>query len=188
MRKRRIAPAAGLLFICASLMYSSPHGEKALWIEVKEKGEHKTTIAVTEAIARQILESDENDAPFAKNGKSEFITKEMLRSVLDGREESVVAKDEDGSEAKLFMADLSVPERREGTAKLVLETFKSGSRTFRLALPEIEMEATDAENGGTGIIDMRLGWKGLLPFLAKEGGAIYINTAKDDTEVWLYVD
>ena len=112
----------------------------------------------------------------------------MLRSVLDGREESVVAKDEDGSEAKLFMADLSVPERREGTAKLVLETFKSGSRTFRLALPEIEMEATDAENGGTGIIDMRLGWKGLLPFLAKEGGAIYINTAKDDTEVWLYVD
>ena len=42
--------------------------------------------------------------------------------------------------------------------------------------------------GGTGIIDMRLGWKGLLPFLAKEGGAIYINTAKDDTEVWLYVD
>jgi hypothetical protein len=155
---------------------------------MKEKGEHKTTIAVTEAVARQLLESDGKDTPFVKNGKNELITREMLRSVLDGREESVVARDEDGSEAKLYMADLSVPEHGERTAKLVLETYKSGSRTFRLALPEIEMEATAAENGGTGIIDMRLGWKGLLPFLAKEGGAIYINSVTDDTEVWLYVD
>jgi hypothetical protein len=31
-------------------------------------------------------------------------------------------------------------------------------------------------------------WRGLLPFLAKEGGAIYINTEKEETEVWLYVE
>ncbi len=188
MRKRRIVPAAGLLFICSGLLYSFPHGENALWIEIKEKGEHKTTIAVTEAIARQLLESDGKGTPFGKDGKDELITKEMVRSVLDGKEESVEARDENGSEAKLFMSDLKVPEHGGGTDKLVLETYKSGSRTFRLSLPEIEMEAADGENGGTDVIDMRIGWKGLLPFLAKEGGAIYISTAKDDTEVWLYVD
>ena len=31
-------------------------------------------------------------------------------------------------------------------------------------------------------------WRGLLPFLAKEGGAIYINTEKEETEVWLYLE
>ena len=52
----------------------------------------------------------------------------------------------------------------------------------------IEIEASDEENGGTGSIETSIGWKGLLPFLAKEGGAIYINTDKDETEVWLYVE
>lgn len=191
MKTRRSVPAAGLLFICSGLLYALPHGERALWIEVKENGEPKTTIAVTEAIAREFLESDAKETPFGKkgkNGKDELITKEMVRSVLDGTEESVEARDDNGSEAKLYMSDLNIPDHRRGTDKLVLETYKSGTRTFRLALPGIEMESADGENGGTDVIDMRIGWKGLLPFLAKEGGAIYISTAKDDTEVWLYVD
>jgi hypothetical protein len=181
-------PVAPLLFICSSLLLASTHGEKALWIEVKEKGEHTTTIAMTELIARQLLESDETKVHFAKKGKKDLITREMLRSVLDGREESVEARDEDGSEVKLSMADLNVPAHKEGKGKLVLETYKSGSRTFRIALPEIEIEASDEEHGGTGSIETSIGWKALLPFLAKEGGAIYINTDKDETEVWLYVE
>jgi hypothetical protein len=65
---------------------------------------------------------------------------------------------------------------------------KSGSRTFRIALPEIELETSDEEDGGTGSIETSIGWKALLPFLAKEGGAICINTDKDETEVWLYAE
>jgi hypothetical protein len=174
--------------MCSSVTPAFPRGERALWIEVKEKGEHKTTIAMTEAIARQLLEADETKVHFSKDGKKDLITREMLRSVLDGREESVVAKDEDGSEAKLYMADLNVPGHKGAKGKLVLETYKSGSRTFRIALPEIEIEASDEEDGGTDSVEMSIGWKGLLPFLAKEGGAIYINSDKDENEVWVYVE
>ena len=159
-----------------------------LWIEVKEKGDHKTTIAVTEPIARQLLESDETKVHLAKKGNKDLITREMLRLVLDGQEESVEARNEDGSEVKLFMADLKVPGHKGAKGKLVLETYKSGSRTFRIALPEIELEASDEEDGGTGRIETSIGWKALLPFLAKEGGAIYIDTYEDETEVWLYVE
>jgi hypothetical protein len=188
MRARHFIPVAGLLFICSGALPASSSGEKALWIEVKDKADHRTTIAMTEPIARQLLESDETKVHFAKKGKKDLITRDMLKSVLDGREESVEARDEDGSEAKLYMADLKVPGHRGGNGKLVFETYKSGSRTFRIALPEIELEASDEENGGTGRIETSIGWKALLPFLAKEGGAIYLNTEKDDTEVWLYVE
>ena len=188
MRARHFIPVAGLLFICSSAHPAPSSGEKALWIEVKDKGDQKTTIAMTEPIARQLLESDETKVHFAKKGKKDLVTREMLKSVLDGREESVEAREEDGSEAKLYMADLKVPGHNGGKGKLVLETYKSGSRTFRIALPEIELEASDEEDGGTGRIETSIGWKALLPFLAKEGGAIYINTDKDDTEVWLYVE
>lgn len=186
MKARVFMLVAGLLFICSSVLPASPFREKALWIEVKEKGDHKTTIAMTEPIARQLLESDETKVHLAKKGNKDLITREMLRLVLDGQEESVEARDEDGSEVKLFMADLKVPGHKGEKGKLVLETYKSGSRTFRIALPEIEIEASDEENGES--IDMSIGWKGLLPFLAKEGGAIYIDTYKDETEVWLYVE
>lgn len=155
---------------------------------MKEKEDHRTTIAISEPIARQLLDSDEAKVRFAKKGNHDLITREMLRSVLDGREESVEVRDENGSEVKLYMADLKVPGNKGGKGKLVLETYKSGSRTFRMALPEIEIEASDEEDGGTAHIETSIGWKGLLPFLAKEGGVIYINTDKDETEVWLYVE
>jgi len=181
-------PLAGLLFICSSALTGCPPRERALWIEVKDKGDHKISIAITEPIARLLLESDERKVHLTKGREKDPFTREMLRSVLDGREESVEARNDDGSEVKLFMADLAVPGNDEGKGKLVLETYKMGSRTFRIALPEIEMEASNEEDSGTGSIEMNIGWKGLLPFLAKEGGAIYINVEKDETEVWLYVE
>jgi len=188
MRARQFILVAGLLSICSSLLPASPPVEKALWIEVKQNGDRKSTIAMTESIARQLIESDEPEGRFAKNGEKDFITREMLKLVLDGREESVEARDEDGSEVKLYMADLRVPGHQGGNGRLILETYKSGSRTFRIALPEIDIEASDEENGGIGSIEMCIGWKGLLPFLGKEGGAIYVVSDEDETEVWVYVE
>jgi hypothetical protein len=161
MSTRHFMAVAGLLFICSSVLLAALPREKALWIEVKERGGHRTTIAMTEPIARLLLESDETKVCPVKKGRQDLITREMLRSVLDGREESVEARDEDGSEAKLYMDDLKVPGTRGGNGKLVLETYKSGSRTFRLALPEIEIEASDEEDGGTANIETTIGWKGL---------------------------
>ena len=37
-------------------------------------------------------------------------------------------------------------------------------------------------------VNVSFGWKALLPFLAKVGGAVYINDQQDNTEVWLYVE
>jgi hypothetical protein len=186
MRTPHFLVAAGLLFLCTSVLQGSPHRENALWIEVKEKGANKTTIAMTEPIARLLLKSDESKVHLTTEGKRDLVTRAMLESVLEGREESVEVRDEDGSEAKLFMADLKVPGEKGGEGKLVLETYESGSRTLRIALPEIEIEASDEEEGG--FIEISIGWKGLLPFLAKEGGAIYVTNEKEDTEVWLYVE
>ena len=85
MRARLFMLVAGLLFICSSVLSASPPREKALWIEVKDKGDHKSTIAMTEHIARQLLESDETKVHLAKKGNKDLITREMLRLVLDGR-------------------------------------------------------------------------------------------------------
>jgi len=188
MRARLFIPVVGLLFICAGVLAASPPHEKALWIEVSEKGCHKATVAVTEFAARQLLECEDLGYHFSKNGVNDLITQEMLRQVLDGDEECVEARDEDGSEVKLYMADLDVPGRHGENGKLILETYKSGSRTFRLALPEIEIEASNAEDEGSGSIGLNIGWRGLLPFLAKEGGAIYLVSDEDQTEVWVYVE
>lgn len=187
MRARRLMSVACLLFVCTSALLAFPPREKALWIKVMEKGDHKTTIAVTEAIVRHVLESDNPEKHFAMDGEENPITREMLRSVLDGEEESVKVRDDDGTEIELTMSDLDVPGDKGSRGKLVLETYKDGSRTFRMSLPEIEIEACDDEDDGSGFIEMNIGWKGLLPFLAEEGGAIYIESDEDETEVWVYV-
>jgi hypothetical protein len=37
-------------------------------------------------------------------------------------------------------------------------------------------------------VKINFGWKALLPFLAKGGGAVFIKDQDDDTEVWIYVE
>ena len=186
--RRWVVCTLGLLLLCSGfLLASQPHSEKALWIEVKEKGNQQTTIAMTEGIARQLLESDETKVNFSEKGKRDLITREMLTAVLEGRQESAEVRDpEDGSEAKIYMKDLDVPGKGDGKNRLVLATYKSGRETFRIALPEIEMESHDERSND--FVKINFGWKGLLPFLAKEGGAVYIEDGKDDTEVWIYVE
>jgi hypothetical protein len=185
---RNVLTGFAVLILFSTTLLAS-HSEKALWIEVKEKGNIKTTIAVTEGIAWQLVESKQTKANFSGKGKKDVITKEMLRAVLDGREKSIVVRDsEGGSEVKIYLKDLDIPGKERGKDRLVLETYKSGQKKFSIGLPDIEVEEAGEDSGAGDLVKLSFGWKGLLPFLAKAGGAVYVKDYKGDTEVWVYVE
>ncbi len=162
------------------------HTEKALWIETREHGKLKSTMAVTEDIARHVVKSDDTEVNFGDDDK-DLITKEMVLDVLDGRERKVTAKDSNGDEeVTLFMKDLDVPGSVGDKDRLILATFKEGKKTFSMTLPDIEVESK--EDNSNAMETYHIGWKALLPFVAKHGGALYTKDYKDDTEVWLYVE
>ena len=173
------------MLICSGMLWSSCRAERALWIEVKENGGQKT-IAVTEGIARKLLDTKEMNVNFSKKGKKELVTREMLQAVLDGRQQSISAHDDQGSDVTISMKPLNVPGEKNGKNRLVFETYKAGKQTFHIALPELEMSMAD-ENGEASV-NVDLDWKAWLPFLAKAGGAVLIKDHDDDTEVWLYVE
>jgi hypothetical protein len=177
--------AMSIVLLCLAMLWSSCRTEKALWIEVKENGALKT-IAVTEGIARRLLDTKVLNVSFTKKKKDELVTREMLRAVLDGRERSITAHDENGSEVTVSLRSVRVPGESSGNNRLVLETYKSGKQTFRIALPEFKMELADEKSEASVHIDFD--WKSWLPFLAKAGGGVYFNDHDDDTEVWLYVE
>jgi hypothetical protein len=188
MNTRLLLSISAMLVVCVGTLSANPHRERALWVEVSENGDRKTTIAVTEDVARVLLESERLACCLSKNNEEQLITREMLRAVLDGDEESIEIQNEEGSEVKLYMASLKVPGEGDENGKLILETYRDGSRTFRMSLPEIEIEASDEDDCDNASFEMNIGWKGFLPFLAKEGGAIYVDSQDDNTEVWIYVD
>ena len=173
------------MLICSAMLWSSCGAQKALWIEVKENDGQKT-IAVTEGIARKLLDTKEMNVNFSKKGKEDLVTREMLRDVLDGRKRSVTAHGDHGSEVTVSLKSISIPGEKSGNDRLVLETYKSGNRTFHIALPELEIETADDK----GEVSMHgdFDWKEWLPFLAKEGGGVYFKDHDDDTEIWLYVE
>ena len=162
------------------------HSERSLWIETREHGKLKTTLAVTEQIARMVIESKDTKVNFSGEGKKDIITREQVRSVLDGDEKSVTGKDRE-KEVTISMKDLDVPGKKGGTDRLILETYKGGKKTFSITLPDIEVESKGDDDSGD-LVPRSFGWKALLPFLAKSGGALYVLDHKDDSEVWLYVD
>ncbi len=187
MRAFQAVGVTSFAFLCIGFASASPPDERALWIKVNENENHTTTIAVTEMLARHLLESGEPGKHFLMDDEEDILTKEMLRSVLDGEEDCVKVRDDDGAEIEVYMDDLNVPGHKRGDGKLILETYKEGVRTFRLSLPEIELEACDDADCETGIMETHFGWRGLLPFLAGEGGAVYIDSDEDKTEVWVYL-
>jgi hypothetical protein len=170
------------LLLCSSALLLAASSGKALWIELKEKGDKKTLIAVTEPVARMALKDSNKDLHFTNHMKNDLITKEMVLAVLDGKEESLKVQDpEDGSEITMYMDDLDIPHEMKGDHRILVETYKHGKRTFRMSLGDIDIDQSD-DNGEAAL---NIGWKGLLPFLGKEGGAVYIKNDKEDTEVWI---
>jgi len=163
------------------------HSEKALWIETREHGHLKTMLAVTEPIARMVAESKETTVTFSPDS-NDLVTKQMILDVLDGRERSMTRKDAElDQEVTMYLKDLEVPGREEGRSTLVLQTYKEGKKTFSITLPDIEVESK-SDDGSGNLITRSFGWKALLPFLAKKGGALYVKDVKDDSEVWLFVE
>jgi gamma-glutamylcyclotransferase (GGCT)/AIG2-like uncharacterized protein YtfP len=174
-----------IVLLCFGMLLSSCGTEKALWIEARDNSE-QTTIAVTEGIARELLETTKMNVSFSKKGKRDLVTREMLQAVLDGRQQQISAHDDHGSEVTVSLKPLSVPGKKNGKNRLVLETYKAGKQTFRIALPELELSMGDEKREASVNVD--LNWKAWLPFLAKAGGAVLIKDHDDDTEVWLYVE
>jgi hypothetical protein len=176
-----IVAGALLLPAAASLAGNS---RPALWIEVKNEEKGLTRIAVTREIAVALIEADDDSMHVDKHGKGDLITKQMISDVLDGTREIVRAKDpDDGSEVALYLKDIDLPRHAGGSGSMVLETYKNGERTFRMKLGEFEIEA-----GGKDENSAAFGWKRLLPFLSKAGGAVYVNNEREDSEVWLFMD
>jgi hypothetical protein len=164
------------------------HSEKALWVETKEYGKLKTSLVVTENIARMVLESKDTKVQFSGKEKKELITKKMLRAVLDGSEKSISAKDPDrDEEVTIYMKDLDVPGQESGKGSLVLQTYKAGKKTFSITLPDITVESK-GDDESDDLITHSFGWKALLPFLAKSGGALYVKDENDDSELWIFVE
>jgi hypothetical protein len=157
----------------------------ALWIEVKNEEKGLTRIAVTREIAVALVEADDDDSIHVdRHGKGNLITKQMISDVLDGTRDIVRAKDpDDGSEVTLYLKDIDLPRHAGGSGSMVLETYKNGERTFRMKLGEFELEAGGKDDSG-----IAFGWKRLLPFLSKAGGAVYVNNEREDSEVWVFMD
>ncbi len=159
--------------------------QKALWIDVREN-HGQTSIAVTEAMARKLLDTKEPHINFLKEDNDGLITREKLQAVLDGRERSITTRGKEGSVVTMSMKPLNIPGGKGGNNRLVLETYKAGEQKFRIVLPELDISLGDEESKVS--VQANLDWKSWIPFLAKEGGAVYLKDYKDDTEVWVYVE
>lgn len=174
-----------IIAACLGMLWTSCRAQRALWMEVRE-GNRQTTIAMTEGIARQLLESTDVDVNFLKENRNELITREMLLSVLDGARSRVTVNGRHGSEAIICTRPLDTPGEGSGRDHLVLETYKAGKRAFRISIPQLEIGKADEK--GDEFINVSLGWKAFLPLLAESGGAVYIRDEKEDTEVWMYIE
>lgn len=161
------------------------HTGNALWITVREADGDVTTIAITEEIARAVMEADK-DHDCIHQGKDGLVTREMIGAVLDGREESVDVHADDGGSATVFMKELTLP-GNGGTGSLVMESWKEGKRVMHLALPVMELNIGD-DGASEGSAEFSLDLRNLAPFLATSGGGVYIDNRRDGTEFWLYVD
>ena len=178
-----------LIVAGTSILYaaSAPAGNSkdVLWIELKSHDEGRTKIAVTTEIAEAFLNADkEGSVHINAHNHKDLITKEMIRDVLEGRRDEVLAEDPDnGSTARLYLGDLRLPRHEGSRGSIVMETYKNGSRTFRMKLGEFEISEGDKDDN-----NVEFSWKRLLPFLTKTGGALYINNEREDTEVWVFMD
>ncbi len=174
-----------VIVLASTAMASNP---RALWIEVNHESKGTTMIAVTEDVARALLEADNDEWHFSKGKGSseELITKQMLLDVLNGDKESINVRDEnEDATIHVYMSDLDVPRHSSESGHIVLETYKDGKRTLRISLGDLDIEQSDDEGNAA---DIHLNWKKCVPFLKHPGGAVYVRNDEEDSQVWLYVD
>lgn len=158
--------------------------ERVLWIETREEGTPKASIALSVSLAKHLLE-ETDDSPIDRD----LITREMIEDVLSGREESVETTDpETGESARVWLGFLEVkPRTGDDSGDLVVEVYKKGKRSFTLRLPYAEDPETQDDDDGD-ISRMTFGWNSLMPFMAETKGVVYVKTHDEGTEFWMYVD
>lgn len=158
--------------------------ERVLWIETREEGTLKASIAVSVTLAKYLLE-ESDDSPIDRD----LITREMIEDVLSGREESIQTTDpETGQSARLWLGLLEVTARTgEDSGDLVIEVFKKGKRSFTMRLPYSD-EPEPQDDDDPDIDRLTFGWNSLMPFMAKTKGVVYVKSLEEDTEFWMYVD
>jgi hypothetical protein len=186
MQASRILLFAMILAVPASLT-GFQKKERVLWIETREHGELKASIAISTALAKHLLDEnrDAEESPIDRD----LITREMVDDVLSGRKESMESTDpKTGNSALLSLGTLTVPSAEGGEeGDLVIEVFKKGKRSFTLRLPQAE-ESEARDDDDPDITKMTFGWDSLMPFMAKTKGVVYVKDHDDDTEFWMFVD
>ncbi len=186
MKRALVGLLVVLLAIPASLGAFSKK-EKVLWIETREHGEKKATIAVSVMLAQHLL--DENEKEDKVHFDRNLITREMIDDVLSGRKESVESSDpKSGESARLWLGKLEIKAAEDDDAgDLVIEVFKKGKRSFTLRLPAGH-ESEERDDDDADITSMTFGWDSLMPFMAETKGVVYVFDHDDETEFWMYVD
>jgi len=184
LRQTLIGAACLLLLAGTAIAGDSP---RALWIEVNNAHEGKTTIAVTVDVMKALLEADTQDLHFnSGKGKKDLVTRAMIEDLLDGKRDVIDVEDtEENETAHLYLADLDIPDHEVKKDHVVLETYKDGKRDLRLSLGDFEIDKSSDEDGDQGF---NLNWRKCLPFLTQAGGAVYINNERDRTVVWVYAE
>lgn len=186
MRQFTLKTFTFLSLISSVAFGASGTTKNALWIEVREYGDRQTVIAITKDIAAFLVEAEDRDVCFSRRHNKELVTKDMLRAVLSGRQESIEVHDAaESTDISISMKPLEVPSSIGRNQKLILETRKGNKKTFKISIPDIEIEAADDEENS---VELSLGWRALLPFITEKGGAVYVKDVEEDTEVWAYVD
>jgi hypothetical protein len=162
--------------------------QEMLWIGVTSDTEPGTTIAVTLSVARDLYESDQEHLVFGKKDRSARQIQDLIKDVLDGeRDEGEVTDPDNHSRVRVWRGSATVPGSGKGNrSTLVVEIRERGKTVTTIRLPNITVETTS--EGEDAVVETAIGWRTFLPFLAENGGAVYIATEKDDTEVWVYVE
>jgi len=161
--------------------------QEMLWINVQSEREPETTIAVSLPVARELYTSGQDHLTMGRQNKAERELQHLLQEVLEGaKEEGEVYDREDSTRIRVWRASTTIPgsEKRDGNT-LVIEIRERGEPMTTIRLPNITVETSSESEDA--VVETSIGWRAFLPFLAEHGGALYIATDKDETEIWVYV-
>lgn len=182
---RKIAYAVALLAAALSYPSLASQEQEMLWLNVQSDKEPETTIAVSLPIARQFYAKGEEHLGFSLKDGKERELEHLIQEVLEGDRDEGEVYDGD-TRVRVWKGTATIPGngKKDGNT-LVVEIREEGEAVTTIRLPNITIETTSQEHGA--VVETSVGWRTFLPFLAEHGGAVYIATEKDETEIWVYV-